>query len=270
MKQVNKGILLFTVPIIILVVVASLTGLIHSSIYSKETANWYVQTIGQDISNLFVITPLLLISALFALKGSRGGALLWFGVMITNVYSFLIYAFALHFNPLFYIYCAILGLSIYSVIYFISKMKMVDFKSWFHQTVHEKSTGLLLIALAVCFALIWLSDSLPAALANRTPESITKAGLLSNPVHVLDFSFYLPLMVLAGVWLFQKRSSGYLLAPAMLIFSLLTAVNIISLMLVTMWHLHTNTWPAVIVFTILASLCAVAFIAMMKRLAKII
>jgi hypothetical protein len=188
--------------------------------------------------------------------------------MSTNVYSFVIYAFALHFNFLFHVYCAILGLSIYSVLYFFNRNKDVTFKSWFKSSTPTKSVGVFLIVLSSLFALLWLSDSLPAVLQNRTPDSITKAGILTNPVHVLDFSFYLPLMILAAVQLVKKRSIGYLLAPTMTLFAALTAFNIISLMIASMWFLKTNAWPPIIFLSILTVICLAFLSAMLKQLKR--
>lgn len=268
MKRMDKGILLFTLPIGILIVISSCFGILHPSIYSKETTDWYAQTVGQDFSNLFCVVPLLFISAFFASKGSRICTIIWLGAMITNVYSFVIYAFALHFNFLFHVYCAILGLSLYSVLYFFNRNKDVSFKSWFKGSIPIKSVGVFLIVLSSLFAMLWLSDSLPALLQNRTPDSITKAGLLTNPVHVLDFSFYLPLMILSGVQLIEKRSIGYLLAPAMILFAALTTLNIISLMIASMWYLKTNAWPPIIFLSILILICLAYLSVMLKQLER--
>jgi hypothetical protein len=266
----DKGILFFTFPIGLLIMISSCFGILHPSIYSKETTDWYAQTVGQDFSNLFIVVPLLFISAFFASKGSRIGTIIWLGTMITNVYSFVIYAFALHFNFLFHVYCAILGLSLYSVLYFFNRNKDVPFKSWFKSSIPIKSVSIFLIVLSSLFALLWLSDSLPAALMNRTPDSITKAGLLTNPVQVLDFSFYLPLMIFAGVLLIKKRSIGYLLAPTMILFAALTALNIISLMIASMWFLKTNAWLPIIFLSILTVICLAFLSAMLKQLKSVV
>jgi len=266
MKQTDKGILFFTVPVVILMVITSCFGILHSATYAKETSAWYAQTIGQDFSNLFVVAPLLFFSSFFASKGSRVGILIWLGAMITNIYSFVIYCFALHFNSLFLFYCVILGLSIYSVLYFFYRNIKVSFKSWFGKLVPVKSVGIFLIMIALVFAMVWLSDALPAILTDKTPESITKAGLLSNPVHALDFSFYLPLMILAGVLLIKKRSIGYILAPPMILFAAMTAMNIVSLMIVSMWFLKVNTLPPIIIFSGLTLTCLFFFSAMLRQL----
>ncbi|MDF2909561.1 MAG: hypothetical protein K0Q56_441 [Sporolactobacillus laevolacticus] len=255
MIKTDKRFIYFTIPIVVLMTISSGIGVFHPNLYARETTDWLSQTIGQDLSNLFVVVPALILSSFFASRGSRAGMMIWIGVMITNIYSFVIYAFAVHFNFLFHVYCAILGLSIYSVLYFFKKYGNTDFKLWFTDKVAVKSVGMLLIVIAALFALLWLSDSLPAVLRNTVPENLVKDGLLTNPVHVLDFSFYLPLMVLSAIMLMKKQSLGYLLAPMMLVFAIMTAINIISLMAVSMMYLASNTWPMIGVFSILVLVC---------------
>lgn len=40
--------------------------------------------------------------------------------------------------------------------------------------------------------------------------------MLTSPVHVLDLGFALPLSILGAVWLWQRKSWGYLLVGLML------------------------------------------------------
>jgi hypothetical protein len=47
----------------------------------------------------------------FVSKGSVKAFLLWIGILLALIYSYVIYAFAVHFNSLFLVYVAILGLS---------------------------------------------------------------------------------------------------------------------------------------------------------------
>lgn len=258
----------FTIPIVLLMIASSSIGIFYQKIYERETIDWFSQTIGQDFSNVFVMVPVLVLSAFFASKGYRAGQIIWAGFMITNVYAFVIYSFALHFNFLFHVYCAILGLSIYSVLYFSVKYLTTDFRSWFTDQLPVKAIAIFLIVTASLFTLLWLSQSLPAALVNQAPESVEKAGLLVNPVQVLDFSFYLPLMFLSGFMLLKKKSLGYLLASIMIVFALMTTVNIISLMIASMKFTASNNWEPLIVFGIFTVICFYFFLQMLRHLKK--
>lgn len=264
-KKILKYPLNFTLPIVILIAICSGIGVFYQSLYSKETTDWLAQCVGQDLSNLCIIMPALLVSAYFAAKGSKIAKIIWLGVMITNIYSYVIYCFAMHFNPLFHLYCAVLSLSIFSVIMFFYR-NTDDFREWYANKVHTKTVGIFLIVIASVFVLMWLSDSLPYALSNTVPPDITKDALLTNPVHVLDFSFYLPTMYISAILLMKEKSLGYLLAPTMIIFGIITNINIIFLMLVSMNKMNINTIPQICIFGILTVICLIFLKMILKTL----
>lgn len=251
----DTSMLYFTIPIVILMVACSSIGILNEELYSKQTLDWSLQTIGQDISNIFCVSPILLISAFLASKGNRNAKIIWIGTMITNIYSYVIYCFAVYFNCLFHVYCLILGLSIFSTINFFIKNINEDFKSWFTEKAPTKIIGIFIFILAFVFSIMWLSDSLPKALTNTVPEIIIKDALITNPIQALDFSFYLPLMFISSFMVIKKKALGYLLAPMIVVFDGLTAINITSLMIVTMQKTGSNNVPQIIIFSILSCVC---------------
>lgn len=264
----DKYILYFTIPIVLLMVTCSSIGIWYQKLYSRETVGWLSQVIGQDISNLIFVAPILIVSALYAAKGNRIAKIIWIGTMITNVYSYVIYSFALHFNILFHVYCFILALSIFSVLNFFIKNVNEDFSHWFSEEAPTKIIGVFLFIIGIMFTLLWLSDSLPAVLTNTVPESITKDNLLINPVQALDFSFYMPLIFVSSVMVMKKKVLGYLLAPMMLVFAIITNVNIISLTVVTMQKTLSNNIPMIIGFSFFTMICLGILWSFLKNIAK--
>ena len=254
-RENDKKILYFTIPIVILIVICSGIGICYQELYKRETVGWLSQCIGQDISNLLFISPILVASAFYTSKGNRTAKIIWIGAMITNVYSYTIYCFAVHFNFLFHVYCLILGLSIFSLFNFLIENINEDFREWFAEKAPTKTFGTLLFIIAFMFTFLWLSDSFPAVLTNTVPENILKDNLFTNPVQALDFSFYLPLMFISSVMLIRKKALGYLIAPMMMIFAILTNVNIICLMFVTMKNNLSNNIPTIIGFCVFTIVC---------------
>lgn len=242
--------LYFTLPITLLMVVCSGVGILKPDFYKKETADWLAQCVGQDLSNVLFIVPVLIVTSILSSRGSRTARIIWAGAMITNIYSYILYCFDVHFNGLFHFYCMILGLSVYSFLYFCAKHFSIDFKAWFKPTTPGKAVGIFLLVIAAAFYFLWLSQSLPAVISGNVPAAVSGDALPTNPVHVLDFSFFLPLVVIAGVLVLRKERLGYFLAPMMLVFGLITNVNIISLTLVTMAKSNTNELGLVCAFTI--------------------
>lgn len=264
----DKILLYLTILIVILVATCSSIGIWHEQLYSKETVNILSQCIGQDISNLFIISPILLVSAFNASKGNKIAKIIWIATIIINVYTYVIYCFAVHFNFLFHIYCLILGLSIYSALIFFIKYINEDFKNWFTEKVPTKSIGIFLIIIASMFTVMWLSDSLPAVLTNTVPANLPKDNLLTNPVQVLDFSFFLPLIFISSVMIIKKKTLGYLLAPIMIIFAILTNINIICLTVVTMQKTSSNNIFMIIAFAIFAFVCICFLYLFLKNISE--
>lgn len=98
-----------------LLAVASLGGLFLPFTYKEETPIHAAQYVGNDVGNLAVIVPALLIAAILARRGSVAARLVWMGTLIYLLYDFLGYALAAHFNSMFLAYCGVLGLSFYAL-----------------------------------------------------------------------------------------------------------------------------------------------------------
>ena len=264
----DRNFLYFTVPVVILMAICSAIGIWQQNLYFRETTDWLAQCVGQDISNLFFVAPILLLSALYAARGNRMAKIIWIGAMITNIYSYVIYCFAVHFNYLFLVYCIILGLSNFSVIYFFVNYLKEDFKSWFTEKVPTKTIGIFLIFISIMFAFLWLSGDLPAVLKNNVPENIIETGLITNTVHVLDYTFYLPLIFIAGFMLIKKKNLGYLLAPMIIVFAIITNVNIISLMVVAKYKNVPSDTGLIIGFGIFTVIYCLFLWSMLRKLKK--
>jgi hypothetical protein len=82
------------------------------------------------------------------------------------------------------------------------------------------------------FALLWLAEVVPSLLEGNTPASVRAAGLLTNPVHVLDLAIALPGLVLVGVLLLRGLKAGLIWAPALLVFIIAMAAAIVGMTLV--------------------------------------
>jgi hypothetical protein len=247
-----------------LMALASVVGLTVSSTYAGETEAWRIQGLGQDWTDLLVATPWMLVAALGALRGSRRARLLLAGGLLYTTYSFVIYAFAVHFNPLFLIYCAVLGLSLFSLASLGRDLVRDDAHRWFDGREPRRAAAGLLMGSAVLFAGLWLLQIVPALLAGRAPANLAETGLLTNPVHVLDLSFVLPAMFLCGLWLWRRHPPGFATATALLGFAALMDVNIAALIMVTMLH-GLPAEPALIaVFAALAAATA-TLLALMLR-----
>jgi hypothetical protein len=221
-----------SLPLAALLGAISLAGLTFPSLYARESASWTAQALGQDWVDLLLAVPWLVIAGLGARRGSRRALLLLGGGLAYTVYELVIYAFAVRFNALFLVYCATLGLALFSLCALGAGLLREDPKSWYGPHVPARAAGGFLITVAVVFALLWLAEVVPALARGSVPPSVAEAGVATNPVHVLDLAFVLPAHVLIGVWLLRGRSLAYALAPILLGFDALMAASIAGMMVV--------------------------------------
>ena len=91
-------------------------GLSVPSIYARLTPVFLPQAIAQDIANVALASPAILILAILGLRGSLRADLLWLGVLIFTVYNYVIYSFSVPFGSLFLLWVAVLGMWIYALI----------------------------------------------------------------------------------------------------------------------------------------------------------
>jgi hypothetical protein len=217
----DKKLLFLCYSLSCLVVFSAFCGLRMESTYILETPNWRIQGIGQDLVDLFLVTPVLLISGIQAYRQKKRWFFIFGGTVLFLAYTYAIYCFALHFNALFLVYCLSFGLSVYSFIYFIWKGYTRLIISNFDEKLPVKSIGLFLIGSAVSFCFLWLSEIIPAIVHHQVPASLAATGAMTNPVHVLDLSLFLPALFLDGILLMKKNAFALVLTPALLVFSVL-------------------------------------------------
>ncbi|HEY5690672.1 MAG TPA: hypothetical protein VIS49_04365 [Cyclobacteriaceae bacterium] len=119
MGRIDKVILTLSLPLAVLIILVSCAALIIPDLYSAETVNWQSQTIGQDLVDLILVAPILLVTSIFVARNEKIVMLVWGGILLYIIYTYLLYCFEVHFNRLFIIYCICLGLSFYAFIYFL-------------------------------------------------------------------------------------------------------------------------------------------------------
>jgi hypothetical protein len=214
-----------------LVAVASLAGILMPAVYAKETASWAAQGIGQDWIDLVLVAPLVALCGVGILRGSRRAFLVLAGALVYLMYSFVLYAFAVHFNVLFLVYCATLGISFYALLGITSHLQDVHATEWFGgKAPLRRFGGVFLILVAVAFGGLWLSAVIPSLVRGEPPAELEDAGLITNPVYVLDLAFVLPGILVAGVLLLRNRGPGAVLAPIAASFNVLMTAALIGMM----------------------------------------
>jgi hypothetical protein len=211
----------------LLAITGSIIGLSVKSIYAGLTPVFLPQALAQDIANLAIVSPLWLILAILALRGSLRAYLLWLGVLTFTVYNYVIYTFSIPFGPLFLLWVVVFGMSIFALIGGIAAIDHRLAKSAFTSQRAILVVAWFLIIMAALFGFIWLSEDVPALLTGTKPQSVVDMALPTNPVHILDLGFFLPAVIATGILLLKRKSLAYTLAPGLIVFLILTGIPIL-------------------------------------------
>ncbi len=240
-------------------------GVFAGGVYAHETASWAAQGIGQDAVDLFVALPCLILSAVLAIRGSLRALLIWLGVVLYFIYSYVLYSFFVHFGPLFPAYVATLGVSFYSFLFGWRAVDSANAAAAFGPRTPVRFVGGLLVVSAAMFAWLWLSEIVPNAIAGTAPRSLAEAGLIVNPVHVLDLAFVLPGMALAGILLCRRQPLGYPLAAVMLTFSAIMGAAIVGMNVSMFRKGLLSSLSAAVPIGVFTAVCVIALWQFLRR-----
>jgi len=210
-------------------------------IYNQETSVLFDQATAQDVVTLLPVAPLLAFLAVSARRGSLSAFLCLPGLLAFTVYNYAIYAFSIHFGPLFLVWVAILGLSIFTLVGALATADMPAIKQRFAGRAMPRPAWFLIVV-AVLFVLLWLSEIVPSLLAGDPSRSARDWNVPTNPVHVLDLAFFLPAAVTSGILLLRRRPLGYATAAGQLVWIALTCVPILITPLVANARGHAPGW----------------------------
>jgi len=266
MQFTKKIISILTILLFLLMAYAAFQGVFNPATFAKDSKSFGTQGIGQDFVNLFIVAPLLLISLYLFLRENKIGYYLLGGTILYVLYSYVIYAFGVHFNHLFLVYSFIFGLSLYLFIIFIIDFSRQDVLSWFERDVPVKTMSAYMIIVAVLFYFIWLAEIIPALTSGTTPKTLTDNNLLVNPVHVLDLAFSLPGLIIAALLLMKHHKLGVIFAPLLLVFLVVLTIALAGMVVaLTLNHISENFFLAYI-FAVLSVLSMTILIIFFRRL----
>jgi hypothetical protein len=217
-----------TGPIAVLAAIAAGVGFFVEDLYRDASLN-AAQAVGQDLVTLAVALPVLVISAILALRSSMRARLVWLGAIGYLVYTYASYALAIKFNALFLVYVALLGCSLYALIGGLATTDFAAIKARFSRGTPVKAVSIFLGLVAVLFYFMWLSEDVPALLAGVVPQGVVDGEAPTDVVHVLDMAWILPANALTAMWLWRGRPLGYALAGTLLSFLSLLVLAIMSM-----------------------------------------
>lgn len=255
-------------PLAAILGVCAAGGIAVPAVYAREHPFWAAQGPGQDWVDLLLGAPLLAVASYRTLRRSRAFTLVLAGALAYTLYSLVLYAFFMHFGPLFLAYTWGLGLAFYAFVILVGDLRADSAKKWFTVDAPATFAGVVAVVLGCAFYALWLAEVLPALTSGATLQSAVDSGLTTNPVQVLDLGVVLPALIVVGVSLVRRRPLGYWLAPTMLGFSIVMDVALIGMNVsIRTTGAGTGGAPVAPLVAMLA-LSAAALVGMLRRLRR--
>lgn len=242
-----------TIAIALLVVTTSVAGLFWPATYARETAYSRAGGFASDMVDLLLVVPVLLISGIKAYRGSLAARLVWLGTQGYLLYNFVIYAFGVHFNALFLVYCATLGLCFYATALCLPFLPLRQIAEEYGPRAPRKTIASVFFLIAISTAAFDVRADILAILAGKIPENITLANQPVDFVHVLDLAFLLPALCVTAVLLLRRKAASYALAPVFLALLAIMSMELFAIMVVMGRMGSGMDFPMIAVFLMLAA-----------------
>lgn len=200
-----------SISIAILAAIASAGGLLLNGLYQDNlfvTSAWK----GNDIVTLFVAVPILVAAMIFARRGSLKAELVWMGALDYMLYNYAFYLFGAAFNWFFLLYVALLGLSIFALIFGLIDLDMDGITGQIRERMPVGWIAAYMLFVAIGLSLIYIAQSLGFIFTGDVPAIVANTGHPTNMVFALDLTLLVPFMALGAIWLIKRKPWGFVLA----------------------------------------------------------
>jgi hypothetical protein len=194
-------------------------------IYSYDTLFTASLSWGTDLVTLFVGLPLLALAAWLTQRGSLRGGILLTGVLAYFLYYGASLGLGIAYNRLFLVYIALFSASFYAFILTFAAFELGGLAERISPRFPRRGAAIFMLVVGLGLALIWLSDAVGAAIANRPPAGL---GPYTTVVtYTLDVGIIAVACIVAAVQLFRRAALGYLLSGVLNIMLVLVAAMVV-------------------------------------------
>jgi hypothetical protein len=221
--------MVLSVLVLVLATAAAVTGLAAPGVY-RDAATVIPQALGQDAVTLFVVVPLLAVATAATWRGSLRGRLLWLGALGYMTYAYGTYALWAHWNPLFLVYVALFGLSLYAVALGLVRTDPVELRAAFVTRPPARPIAWFLGLTAVLVSSLWLTEEVMALVQGVVPPTIVQMESDTNVIHVFDLAVVMPAFAITAVLLWRDRPWGYVLAGVLLVKAATIGLAVLAMM----------------------------------------
>jgi hypothetical protein len=229
----DKTAVILSFLIAMLASIASAGGLLFGGIYRD---NAFVRTtwLGNDAVTLFLAVPILVAGLVFSRGGFLRAQLVWLGALDYMLYNYAFYLFGAAFNAFFLIYAAILGLSIFALIFGLANLDPGRVREQFRESMPVRWIGAFFLFVAAGLSVVYLAQSIGFILNGQVPDIVLRSEHPTSVVFALDFTLLIPWNVIGALWLMRGKPWGYVIAGILSVkgplYTLILSVNSILVM----------------------------------------
>lgn len=195
-------------------------GLLHGPAAMNGSAR------GTALVLLCLAMPVLAASMWRARGGSAAAVLTWAAALLYVVYNSILFLFLTPFNAAFLLYVAMLGLGVWSVGALALSVGIDRLGKRFSPSAPVRGVASYVWVVVVLNALAWLATVVPALFDAYPQDFLKGTGVATNAIYVQDLALWLPLMAVAGYWLYRRQARGLVICSAVLGMWVIESVSI--------------------------------------------
>ena len=219
-------------------------------LYRHMSADVAIQGIAQDYVTLFAAVPLLIISFIFARRGSVKGTLSLMGLMLYFFLTYLFYTAMAMYNKMFLAYVTLITASLFSLILLLVSFDYTNFSAKIKSEKIYRAGGIFLIVNASLIMLLWLSIVVPPLLDGTViPAAVEHYTTLV--VQGFDLGIFLPLAFASGYLALRRSNFGYVFVNVYMIFLSVLMSALVS-KIVFMAMAGANVFPVIFIMPVIA------------------
>jgi hypothetical protein len=192
-------------------VASSVLGLAVDGLYHDR--EWASEALrGGDLVTLVVAAPLLALSLVMTMRGSRRWPAVWIGVLGYGVYNYAFYVFGASFNDAFPLHILAMSLSLFAIAFGLPALDHDAIGESLRNDRWARWLGGILVAVGVLQAAAWIVLLIRYIVTGELLKQIPVTG--QHLIFALDLTLMMPALVIAGVLLFRREAIGYLLGTS--------------------------------------------------------
>jgi len=128
------------------------------------------------------------------------------------LYNYAFYLFGAAFNWFFLIYVALVGLSIFALIFGLANLNADRISQLFRERTPVKWIGGYFLFVAFGLTMVYSIQSILFITTGVVPAIVTRSGHITNVVFALDLTLLIPWFVLGALWLMKRKPWGFVIA----------------------------------------------------------